>query len=116
MVTGTTIFSADSVREMSGNCKLSLEPVPAGIPGIACVLYSPQSAKEFPLSWNFRNTRTVVIVALLLVSLVTASLLAAQAYLVSRYQRAAAENVLRDYAALVADEVIRRSTADVGYY
>lgn len=68
------------------------------------------------MAWNSRNARTALIVALLLVSLVTASLLAAQAYMVSRYQRAAAESVLRDYSSLVADEVVRRSTADVGYY
>jgi len=68
------------------------------------------------LAWNSRNARTALVVALLLVSLVTASLLAVQAYMVSRYQRAAAESVLRDYSSLVADEVIRRSTADVGYY
>ena len=68
------------------------------------------------MAWNSRNARTALIVALLLVSLVTASLLAAQAYMVSRYQRAAAESVLRDYSSLVADEVARRSTADVGYY
>ena len=54
--------------------------------------------------------------ALLLVSLVTAGVLAAQAYVAGRYQRAAAESVLRDYSSLVADETIRRTTADVGYY
>ena len=58
----------------------------------------------------------MLIVTLLLVSLGTACLLAAQAYAASRYQRAAAESVLRDYSSLVADEVIRRTTADVGYY
>jgi signal transduction histidine kinase len=79
------------------------------------VLYSRHS-KAFALSWNSRNTRTTLIVALLLVSLVTAGLLAAQAYVAGRYQRAAAESVLRDYSSLVADEVIRRSSADVGYY
>jgi hypothetical protein len=79
------------------------------------VLYSHDS-KALALSWNSRNTRTAVIVALLLVSLVTAGVLAAQAYVAGRYQRAAAESVLRDYASLVADEVIRRTTADVGYY
>src|SRR5215510_4473422 len=65
---------------------------------------------------NSRNARALLIIALLLVSLVTAGLLAAQAYLAERYQRAAAESVLRDYSALVADEAIRRTTADVGYY
>jgi signal transduction histidine kinase len=72
--------------------------------------------KAVALAWNSRSARTALIVALLLVSLVTAGLLAAQAYMVSRYQRAAAESVLRDYSSLLADEVIRRSTADVGYY
>ena len=79
------------------------------------VLYSRYS-KALALSWNSRNTRTALIVALLLVSLVTAGVLAAQAYVAGRYQRAAAESVLRDYSSLVADEVIQRTTADVGYY
>ena len=68
------------------------------------------------MPWNSRNTRALLIVALLLVSLVTAGLLAAQAYVAGRYQRAAAESVLRDYSTFVADEAIRRTTADVGYY
>jgi signal transduction histidine kinase len=79
------------------------------------VLYSRLS-KAFALSWNSRNTRTTLIVALLLGSLVTAGLLTAQAYVAGWYQRAAAESVLRDYTSLVADEVIRRTSADVGYY
>ena len=100
---------------MSAFCKLFLErPSVVKVPR-SRVLYSPQS-KAFALSWNSRNTRSALIVALLLVSLVIAALLAAQAYFASRYQRAAAESVLRDYSSLVADEAIRRVTADVGYY
>jgi signal transduction histidine kinase len=57
-----------------------------------------------------------VIVLLLLVSLATASLLALHAYYSDASQRATAERVLRDYSSLVADEVIRRSAADIGYY
>jgi signal transduction histidine kinase len=61
------------------------------------------------------GSRTVLIVALLLVSLGATFLLAWQAqYAVSRH-RAAAESVVRDYAALAADEFIRRSAAKVGY-
>src|SRR3990172_7551815 len=61
------------------------------------------------------ESRTALIVALLLVSLGATFLLAWQAqYAVSRH-RAAAESVVRDYAALAADEFIRRSAAKVGY-
>jgi signal transduction histidine kinase len=57
-----------------------------------------------------------LIVLLLLISLATASLLALHAYYSDASQRATAERVLRDYSSLVADEVIRRSAADIGYY
>lgn len=57
-----------------------------------------------------------MIVTLLLVSLVTASFLALQAYFSDVYHRVTAEGVLHDYSSLVADEVIRRSTAEIGYY
>src|SRR3990172_12924251 len=61
------------------------------------------------------GSRTALIVALLIVSLGATFLLAWQAqYAVSRH-RAAAESVVRDYAALAADEFIRRSAAKVGY-
>jgi len=43
-------------------------------------------------------------------------MIALQAQYSDASRRAAAENVLRDYSSLVADEVIRRSAADVGYY
>ncbi|MGB7848491.1 MAG: HAMP domain-containing sensor histidine kinase [Candidatus Acidiferrum sp.] len=53
---------------------------------------------------------------LLLISLVTAGLIVVQAQYSASAQRAAAEGVLRDYSSLVADEVIRRSAVDIGYY
>lgn len=57
-----------------------------------------------------------MIVVLLLISLATASLLALQANFSDVYHRTTAEGVLRDYSSLVADEVIRRSSAEIGYY
>jgi signal transduction histidine kinase len=69
-----------------------------------------------PVFWRSRNSRTAVIVLLLLISLATASLLALQAQSSDVYHRATAEGVLRDYSSLIADEVIRRSAADIGYY
>ena len=67
-------------------------------------------------SWQSRSSRTALIVLLLLISLATAILIAVQAQYANATQRAAAESVLRDYSSLVADEVIRRSAAEVGYY
>ena len=57
-----------------------------------------------------------MIVVLLLISLATASLLALQAQSSDVYHRATAEGVLHDYSSLIADEVIRRSAAEIGYY
>src|SRR5215813_570095 len=68
------------------------------------------------LFWRSRNSRTAVIVLLLLISLATASVLALQANYSDVYHRATAEGVLHDYSSLIADEVIRRSAAEVGYY
>ncbi|HEY6307780.1 MAG TPA: HAMP domain-containing sensor histidine kinase [Candidatus Angelobacter sp.] len=65
--------------------------------------------------WRSRNSRTALIVLLLLISLATASILALHAYYSDVSQRATAENVLHDYSALVADEVIRRSAVEIGY-
>jgi signal transduction histidine kinase len=93
---------------------LNLRRLPAAISeGFGAIL---ALTEDIALPANSRNTRALLIVALLLVSLVTAGLLAAQAYVAGRYRLAAAESVLRDYATFVADEAIRRSTADVGYY
>jgi len=66
--------------------------------------------------WRSRSSRTALIVVLLLVSLATAGLIVIQAQYSASAQRAAAEGVLRDYSSLVADEVIRRSAVEVGYY
>ena len=66
--------------------------------------------------WRSRSSRTALIVVLLLVSLATAGLIVIQAQYSASAQRAAAEGVLRDYSGLVADEVIRRSAVEVGYY
>jgi signal transduction histidine kinase len=63
-----------------------------------------------------RSSRPAVIVLLLLISLATAGVLTLQAHFSDVYHRATAEGVLRDYSALVADEVIRRSAAEIGYY
>jgi len=61
------------------------------------------------------GSRTALIVALLLVSFGATVLLAWQAQYAVSLHRAAAESVVRDYAALAADEFIRRSAAKVGY-
>ena len=66
--------------------------------------------------WCSRTSRTALIAVLLVVSLATAILIAMQAQYSNSSQRAAAEGVLRDYSSLVADEVIRRSAIEVGYY
>jgi signal transduction histidine kinase len=57
-----------------------------------------------------------LIVLLLLVSLATASMILMQAQYSDAYRRGTAVSVLHDYSSLVADEVIRRSAADIGYY
>ena len=67
-------------------------------------------------SWHSRSSRTALVVLLLLVSLATATMIAVQAQYANATQRAAAESVLRDYSSLVADEVIRRSASEIGYY
>ncbi len=61
------------------------------------------------------GSRTPLIVALLLVSLAATFLLAWQAQYAITAHRAAAASVVRDYAALAADEFIRRAAAKVGY-
>jgi signal transduction histidine kinase len=68
------------------------------------------------LLWRSRRSRTALIVLLLVISLATACMIALQAQYSDAYRRATAQSVLRDYSSLIADEVIRRSAADVGYY
>jgi len=66
--------------------------------------------------WHSRRARTALIVLLLLVSLATASLIVLQAQSANASQRATVVSILHDYSSLVADEVIRRSSAEIGYY
>jgi signal transduction histidine kinase len=68
------------------------------------------------LFWHSRTTRTALIVLLLLASLATASLIVLQAQYANASQRATVVSILHDYSSLVADEVIRRSSAEIGYY
>jgi signal transduction histidine kinase len=79
------------------------------------VLYS-QPCMAISSFWRSRNSRTALIVLLLLISLATASMIALQAQYSDASQRATAESVLHDYSSLIADEVIRRSASDIGYY
>src|SRR5215475_10358594 len=79
------------------------------------MLYS-HPGMRVSLFWRSRRSRTALIVLLLLISLATACMIALQAQFSDAYRRATAESVLRDYSSLVADEVIRRSAAEVGYY
>src|SRR5258705_12771777 len=60
-------------------------------------------------------SRSPLIVVLLLSSLVVVAVLAEQAYDAERSHRAMAENVLRGYAALSADEFTRRATTELGF-
>jgi signal transduction histidine kinase len=75
---------------------------------------------QFPMPisswWHSRRARTALIVLLLLVSLATASLIALEAQSANASQRATVVSILHDYSSLVADEVIRRSSAEFGYY
>ncbi len=59
---------------------------------------------------------SVFIVVLLLASLAIAGAVAWQAQDAARSHRTMAERVLRDYAGLAADELVRRSSAQIGYY
>ncbi len=61
------------------------------------------------------ETRSPLIVVLLLSSLAVVAVLGQQAYEAERSQRAMAEKVLRGYAALAADEFTRRATNELGF-
>src|SRR6185436_15268004 len=62
------------------------------------------------------ESRSPLIVVLLLTSLVVVAVLAEQAYEAERSHRAMAESVLRGYAALAADEFTRRATTELGFF
>jgi hypothetical protein len=59
------------------------------------------------------HARSVVIAAVLLVTLAVAATLAYQAQQAVRSHRATAENVLRDYAALASEEFARRAQREL---
>ena len=60
--------------------------------------------------------RSRYLLALMVASLILTILLGWQAQDAARSHHATAEQVLRDYAALAADEFVRRTTNQVGYY
>jgi signal transduction histidine kinase len=108
----SSIFCQESVRRVSKNCKFRH---PKTGSTVLRVLYL-QSCMAISLSWQSRRARTALIVLLLLVSLATASLIVLQAQYANASQRATVEGILHDYSSLVADEVIRRSSAEIAYY
>jgi signal transduction histidine kinase len=65
--------------------------------------------------WPSASARATLIVAMLLLSLASAGVLTWQAHDAAASHRASAESVVRDYAALIADEAIRRTATEVGY-
>jgi len=65
---------------------------------------------------RFDEARTVFVAAPIVAGLLTAALLALEAYRGAAYHRRTAEGVLRDYAALAAGEMVRRSAMEIGYY
>ena len=60
--------------------------------------------------------RPALVIAAIVAGMVTAVLLALEAYRAAAYHRRAARSVLRDYAALAAGEMIRRCANELGYY
>jgi signal transduction histidine kinase len=60
--------------------------------------------------------RSILVVALLLVSLGLMGVLTWEAYDAARAQRATVEAVMQDYASLAGAEFVRRAAAQVGYY
>ncbi len=67
---------------------------------------------------SFKNPRdgSALLVGLLVASLLLVAVLAWQAVDAARSHRAVAESLLRDYAQLAADELVRRTVNEVGYY
>ena len=59
--------------------------------------------------------RSRVIVGLLSAAILLVGILALQAAYAYRFHREIAESVVRDYAQLIADEFIRRTSVEVGY-
>ena len=67
-------------------------------------------------AWRENGSGARHIVGLLVVCLGLVAVLALQALSAAQSHRAVAEGVLRDYGALAADEFIRRSANELGYY
>ena len=67
-------------------------------------------------AWRGDSPGARHIVALLVVCLGLVAVLALQAQFAAQSHRAVAEGVLRDYGALAADEFIRRSANEIGFY
>jgi len=65
---------------------------------------------------NIHESRTRIIIGLLLGALILAAALAWQAHHATRTHLATATSVLQDYATLAADEFSRRAMGQVGYY
>ena len=57
-----------------------------------------------------------LVIPALVAGMLTAGLLALEAYRAAAYHRRTAKSVLRDYATLAAGEMIRRSANELGYY
>ena len=69
------------------------------------------------LAPRFRpGSQITIILVLLMTVLAVVAVLTFQAHYATEGRRALAEEVLRDYAALVADEALRRVTLEVGVY
>jgi signal transduction histidine kinase len=62
------------------------------------------------------ESRSPLIVVLLLASLIVVAILAVQAQYAVQSHRAMAESVLRGYAGLAGDEFTRRATTELGFY
>ena len=68
------------------------------------------------LSANRGQWRSTGIVVLLVAAIGLVAVLALQAHSANSYHRQAAESVLKDYARVVAEEFIRRTSAEIGYH
>ena len=62
------------------------------------------------------GTRTAFIVALLVATFLLTAFMALRAQQAATYHRATAENVIRDWTRLAADELTRRADAQAGFY
>jgi signal transduction histidine kinase len=100
-------FGKDAVRASSGNGQLR----------IAVQARCYPAAFMRGLGTRARGAaRPAIVIAAIVAGMVTTVLLALEAYRAAAYHRRAARSVLRDYATLAANEMIRRSANQIGYY